>query len=129
MGADQREAVIEAVADEKGGDIQGIHLTAAVAREVSIKPRQSSTEVELARIYRVSKVDTTVPDGFRVTLHDVKNGNEVSASLLDALVSGRHRELLQHAEWKKHPVKVTLTGRRLRGEIIDAKITSVDEAS
>jgi hypothetical protein len=115
------------LAEENGGSIQGVSLSAAVAKEVSIKPRQSSTEVELTRIYRVAKVDTTVPDGFRVTLHDIKTGVEFSASLLDALVSGEHKALIRNAEWRKRPIKVSLTGRRRRGEIVDATITSVEE--
>jgi ABC-type tungstate transport system substrate-binding protein len=122
-----RQEIISAVAEEHGGIVNGIELSPIIAKEVSVSQRQQSTDIELSRIYRVDKVDTTVPDGFRVTLTDVNNGQEVSASLLDALVSGQHREALQQAEWQKKPVQISLRGRRLRGEIVGAQITSVEE--
>lgn len=121
-----RQEIVSALADEKGGSINGIELDKTVALEVSTKPRDQSVKVEMSRIFRVAKVDTTVPDGFRVTLTDNK-GKEISASLLDALVSSRHRAALQQAEWAKKPIKVTLRGRRLRGDIVGAEILSVEE--
>jgi hypothetical protein len=46
---------------------------------------------------------------------------------MDALVSSQHREALREAEWQKKPVQVSLKGRRLRGQIVGAQITSVEE--
>lgn len=120
-----RDEIVRAVADEGGGSIQHIPLPREVATEISSVSRAQSSEAKLVGQYRVSRVDTTVPDGFRVTLEDIKSGELVTASLFDAVVSAEHRRALQDAEWRKRPVYVEMTGRKLRGKIIDAKIVSV----
>jgi hypothetical protein len=120
-----RDEIIKAVADENGGRIQGIELPKEVANEISSINRSRSSEANVMGLYKVAKVDTTVADGFRVTLEAVKSGETVTASLFDAIVSAEHRKTLQTAEWSKKPVFVELTGKRLRGKIVDAKIVAV----
>jgi len=120
-----RDEIVKAVAEENGGKIQGIDLPPAVANEISSVSRSQSSEAHVAGQYKVAKVDTTVPDGFRVTLEDVKSGEMITASLLDAMISAEHRQALQNAEWNKKPVFVEMMGRRLHGRMVDAKIVSV----
>lgn len=120
-----REEIIRAVADEGGGSIQNIPLPRDIATEISSVSRAQSSETKLAGQYKVAKVDTTVADGFRVTLEDLKTGEMVTASLFDAIISWEHRGILQDAEWNKKAVFVEMTGRKLRGRVVDAKIVSV----
>jgi len=120
-----REEIVRAVADERGGSIQGIALPQEVAAEITSVSRTQSSEAKLAGQYKVARVDTTVPDGFRVTLEDVNTGDLITASLFGALISAEHRRILQDAEWKKKPLFVEMVGRKLRGRIVDAKIVSV----
>src|SRR5262249_53139492 len=87
------------------------------------------TQVRLTGLYRVGKVDTTAPDGFRVTLIDVKTGEEISASLIDAIISAEHRDAIQAAEWNKQPVLVELTARKLRKRIVDAVVIDARHAN
>jgi hypothetical protein len=119
-----RDEIVKAVAEENGGKIQGIDLPREVATEISSVSRSQSSEAHIAGQYRVAKVDTTVPDGFRVTLEDVKSGEMITASLFDAIISAEHRRALRDAEWSKEPVFVEMTGRRLHGRMVDAKIVS-----
>lgn len=123
--AHTRDEIIKAVAEEDGGRIQGIELPREVANEISSISRSQSSEAHVAGQYRVAKVDTTVPNGFRVTLEDIKTSETITASLFDALISAEHRQTLQNAEWNKKPVFVEMSGRRLRGKVVDAKIVSV----
>jgi hypothetical protein len=123
--AEARGEIVRAVADEGGGSIQNIPLPHEVATEISSVSRAQSSETKLAGEYKVAKVDTTVADGFRVTLEDIKTGEMVTASLFDALISAEHRRILQDAEWKKKPVFVEMAGKKLRGRVTDAKIVSV----
>ncbi|MGO3930127.1 hypothetical protein [Rhodopseudomonas pseudopalustris] len=120
-----KEELVRAVADERGGKIQGIELPKDVANEISSKSRTQSSEARSAGQYRVAKVDTTVANGFRVTLEDIESGEIVTASLFDAIISAEHRTVLQSAEWNKKPLFVEMSGRRLRGKMVDAKIVSV----
>lgn len=123
-----RDEIIKAVADENGGQVQGIHLSKEVANEISSVSRTRSSDAHIEGLFRVAKVDTTVPDGFRVTLESVGSGEMITASLFDAIISAEHRKRLQEAEWNKKPVSVELSGKRLRGKIVDAKIVAVEAA-
>ncbi|MDU6376198.1 MAG: hypothetical protein E6575_19280 [Bradyrhizobium sp.] len=123
--AEARDEILKAVAEEHGGEIQGIAVPHEVATEISSVSRAQSSEARLAGQYRVAKVDTTVTDGFRVTLEDIKTGQLVTASLFDAVISSEHRRILQDAEWNKKPLFVEMSARMLRGRVVDAKIVSV----
>jgi hypothetical protein len=120
-----RDEIVKAVADEKGGRLQGIFLPPDVANEISSTSRSQSSAAKTSGLYKVAKVDTTVADGFKVTLEDVNSGETIAASLFDALISAEHRQILQNAEWNKRPLRVEMAGRRLRGKMVDAKIVGV----
>jgi hypothetical protein len=117
-----RTEIVKAVGDERGGAVLGVSVPSEIASEIVTTKRQQSTEVRLAGVYRIGKVDTTASDGFRVTLVDEKTGEEISASLIDAIISAEHRAAIQEAEWNKQPVFVELTARRLRRRLVDAVI-------
>jgi hypothetical protein len=60
-------------------------------------------------------------------LEDLKTDEQITASLLDALISAKHKETIRNAEWAKLPVHVEMIARRLRGRLVDAKVVSVIE--
>lgn len=125
VAADQaKQKVVKAVAEEEGGQIAGVEMDASTATELTVNRRQESVEVSISGVFHVAKVDTTVPDGFRVTLTR-DDGDDVVASVLDILKSANQRALLKDAEWSKTPVAVDLTARRLRSRIVDATIVDV----
>lgn len=123
-----RSVLVRAVGEENGGTVLGVDLAPELASEISTTRRQQSTEVRLAGVYRVARVDTTVTEGFRVTLTDTKTGDEVTASLIDAIISAEHKVAIQEAEWSKTPIFVELTAKRLRKRIVDAVVVNVRPA-
>lgn len=124
-----RQGIIRAIGEERGGTISGVEIGSEFASEIVTQKRQQGQDIRLAGTYRVAKVDTTSPDGFRVTLTDVKSGAEVTAAMLDVMVSEEHRQLIQTAEWTKSPVFVEMTARRLRNRMVDAVVRNVREAT
>lgn len=120
-----RQQIVKAVAEEKGGTVQGVALSQDFAAEVVTQKRQYGTPTTFSGVYTVSNVNTTVPDGFRVTLSDTTTNNEISASLQDALVSEDHRVALREAEWSKRPVTVRMSARLLRNRYVDAVVLQV----
>jgi hypothetical protein len=123
-----RDEMVKAIADEThGGSVQGVQLSQEIANEISTTTRQQSVEIKISGTYRVAKVDTTVAEGFKVTLENQKTGETIVASLLDALVSSEHRAAIQAAEWKKKPISVEMKARRLRDRVVDATIVDVQQ--
>lgn len=120
--------LVKAVGEEGGGTVDGIPLDADVANDLVKNARRPAAEETLKSTFRVARVDTTSPDGFRVALRDTKTGEEVTASLMDALISDRHRSLIQAAEWNKEPVAVELRLRVSRGRTLSATVIDVQPA-
>ena len=124
-----RVKFISALTQEShGGSINNARVTPGLAREIMTQERQVSSHANRTGVFQVAKVDTTAPDGFRVTLRDPKTGQEYHAALQDALVSDGHRSVIRHAEWAKDLIYVELTGRSLRGNFINPVILDVRAA-
>jgi hypothetical protein len=122
-----RAQLVKSLGEEGGGRAFGVSLSADAAREIGSQRRQQSETVKLAGNYRVIKVDTSSPDGFRVTLGDDTNGTEITATMQDALVSEAHKTAIQRAEWQKRPVYVELSAKKLRNRIVDALVLQASD--
>lgn len=120
-----RLQLIRSIGKEGGGKIQGIDLDQATAQEIGAQKRQQGEDVRIAGAYKVVKVDTSVPDGFRVTL--ANDREEIVASMLEALSSEAHKAAIQKAEWAKRPVYVELKARKLGGKYVDATVVNARE--
>ena len=122
-----REKLVQAVGREGGGDLYGVPVSSSLAGELSAQKRQQSQEVLIKGKFRVVRVDTTSPDGFRVTLIGDAVSNEVTATLTEYLISTDHREAIRRAEWGKKPVYVEMKARKLRDRIIEAEVIMADD--
>ena len=59
-------------ASQSDAVVNGVTIPAAVGRAVTQETRKETVEERRDGNYRVRKVDTTVPDGFRVLLKTLK---------------------------------------------------------
>ncbi|MEN5300336.1 hypothetical protein [Ochrobactrum sp. S1502_03] len=118
-----RGQIVKSVGDEGGGKLFDTNVDSELAAEVTTQIRQQSSDVVLKGNYKVVRVDTSVSDGFSVKLLNENDGSEVTASLLDALVSQKHKSAIQEAEWGKGLVYVEIKARKINNRIIDAIIT------
>lgn len=123
-----RQEMVRALAEEKGGRIQGLYLSQELASELVVQRRQQSVPTQISGLFKVARVDSTLQDGFRVTFTRMTDGGEVTATLQDALLSERHREVLKKAEWSKQPLHVRLSAKMLRNRYVDAIVIDVQDA-
>lgn len=121
-----RQSLVRAVGSERGGRLQGIDIPPRLAQEINSQKRQQSTAEKIEGVFRVSKVDTTMAEGFRVTFASIETGEDISASLEDAVLSEEAKIAMQRAEWSKQPVRVRLRVRKLRNRYVDAVVMSVE---
>ncbi len=117
-----RASLAKSIGDEGGGTYNGLHIEPELASEISTQKRQQGETVHLAGLYRVDRLDTNAPDGFRVTLSDVRSGENVTAMLQDALLSEDHKAVIQSAEWNKVPFFAEITARKVRNRLVDATV-------
>lgn len=127
VAAGARGQLIKSVGEEGGGKLYGTNVDSELASEVTTQIRQQSSDIILRGAYRVARVDTSVSTGFSVKLTSETDGSEVTASLIDAIVSEKHKAAIQKAEWEKTPVYVEINARKLNSRVIDAVIIDAKE--
>nr|WP_278388434.1 hypothetical protein [Brucella intermedia] len=128
--AEAREQLVKAVGSEGGGQMLGTHIPSELASEITSHTRSQSQEVYLKGNYRILKVDSSIADGFTVRLVNEEDNTEISASLLDMLISADHKITIQEAEWKKTAVWLEIKAKKLNSRITEAVIVDakpVDE--
>lgn len=118
--------MLNGVANTPIAEIAGIKVPGEIADELSKNARENSTTRTVTAVYKVLRVDTTSPDGFRVRLEDVRTGEEVTAHLIDAMLSEKERADIQHAEWSKTKIKCTLRQTVRGGRVAEAHVTHTD---
>ena len=102
--------------------VNGVELPSDVASTLTTQSRASSEEERKDGTYWIRKVDTTVPDGFRVYVENVQTDEAFQANVQEVMSSRTDRELIQEAEWTKAPVELQINARVKRGQVIEAVI-------
>lgn len=121
-----KQQMVRVIGEEAGGTVQGVRVEPAISAEITATRRQSGIDAMWQAVFRVDRVDTTTPEGFRVVLTDVSTGESITASLQDALLSVEHRQVIEQAVWKKMPVRIRVTGRRIGKRVTDAVIRDAE---
>jgi hypothetical protein len=106
--------------------VNGVHLSAEAADALTKNSRSSAIEERRDGNYRITKVDTTVPDGFRVYVENINTSEQFHASVRDALASDNDRALIKEAEWSKTPISLQINARVKDGKVLDAVIIRAD---
>lgn len=117
-----RTALLESLSTVPSAKFDGVGIDGATADELTKSSRRKSEEERITGIFRVLRVDTTSPEGFRVRLQNTKTEEEMTAIVPDALMYEKQCKDIEAAEWSKGRVKVVIEATRRGEEIIDAKI-------
>ncbi len=108
-------------------EVNGISLPTAAADSLTKSSRVASEEERRDGVYKILKVDTTVPDGFKVYLEAVDDGETFQANVQEVMSSLNDRKIIQEAEWSKAPVRLQINAKIRRGEVIEAVILRADK--
>ncbi len=107
-----------------GLTIQGRSISKDQIKEITKSTRRASEDVRFRALYKVDGVDSTTEYGFSVLLRNIQTGETFNADLEERLSSARYGRVIQRAEWSKSTVSVQISGRRVGGEMRDARIIS-----
>lgn len=103
-------------------NVNGVGIPAELGRRLTRETRAESQEQRLDGNYRVLKVDTTVPDGFRVFIEDIDTHESFGADVQEVMSSLSDREIIRDAEWSKAPVTLQINAKVKRGVVQEATI-------
>jgi hypothetical protein len=122
---DGKKAIVKAAAKVQNTKIGNNQLPPEVARRMARAAPSAPVKKVVTAEYEVLRVDTDVPDGFRVRLKNTKTNQLVFASLRDALVSEEDKELIRRGEWEKKPIVAKVQETWRRGNLASARVEQV----
>ncbi|TCP93738.1 hypothetical protein C8J42_101189 [Sphingomonas sp. PP-CE-1A-559] len=120
-----KKGIVRAAAKVQNTEIGGKMLPPEVARRMARAAPSAPVKKMVVAEYDVLRVDTDVPDGFRVRLKNTKTNQLVFASLRDALVSEEDRALIRRGEWEKKPIIAKVQETWRRGNLASARVEQV----
>lgn len=124
--ADEARHSLVRHASQSDAYLNGVSIPANAAHALTTSSRSSSEDVRKDGVYYIRKVDTTVPDGFRVHLEAKDTGEVFQANVQEVLSSLTDREVIQEAEWSKAPVWLQVNAKLMRNQIVDARVLRAD---
>ena len=98
-------------ASQSDAVVNGVTIPAAVGRAVTQETRKETVEERRDGNYRVRKVDTTLPDGFRVFVENVENQETFAADVQEVMSSANDRVIIKDAEWSKATVRLQINAK------------------
>lgn len=125
--AQKARASIVKHAAQTDASVNGVSIPADAGQNLTRESRSTATEEQKDGAYRVQKVDTQVPDGFRVFVENVETEEQFSASVQEVISSLSHREVIKEAEWSKVPVQLQINAKIYKGKVTDAVILRADK--
>lgn len=114
------------------GEAQTIRLNGATlsgdrAREITHEDRQISEDFKFDGLYRILAVDTSDSEVTRVR---IGNGDgQFLANFKDDSLGSRQIARLQTNLMSREPIRIAGSGKKLRGKIKSARITSIGDAT
>ena len=103
--------------------IQGITLNRNHIAEITRSSRRPVADITLTGEFEILLVEPNENKPFAVKVQRVGSDQVFWAQLYDALASQRDRNVIKKAEWSSRRVKLTIIGRQVGDQILDARIT------
>lgn len=122
--------VLKSVSTAEMVSIAGVEKIPGETVKKLIKPESvKAKEIRLDGTYRILKVDSSMERKFRVHVLNLDTQENFSAIVQESFVTaGKHKELLQDAEWNKKPVVLQINAKKRKGSISSALIIGVEKA-
>ena len=114
-------------ASQSDAVVNGVTIPAAALRAVTQETRTETVEERRDGNYRVRKVDTTVPDGFRVFVENLENQETFAVDVQEVMSSANDRVIIKDAEWSKVPVRLQINAKVKKGVVQAATILKADK--
>ena len=120
---DAFDSVIKHSGDVSSLTLQGIPLDRDAIDKLRVSTRRVSKNTTYDEDFRIKSVNPSSPEGFELEIESIASQRVFKATLYDSIASDRMRKTIQQAEWKRIPVKLTVTARILGDEVVEARIT------
>lgn len=119
---DSRTEMLRGFSSAEEATIGDIVVPQEVTQELVTNARRKAVEKRLDGYYRITRVDSSNPDAFKVKVRRHKSLVEFEAVVEDTSLTGNKKEILQYAEWERTTVFLSINAKELDGEIKQAVV-------
>lgn len=123
---DTRTEMLRGFSTADEATVDGVTVSGEVAHELVTNARRKAVEKRLDGYYRITRVDSSNPDEFRVKVRKHKAALEFEAVLEDSSLDATKKEVLQFAEWERTTVFLNINAKVLDDDIKQATILGVE---
>lgn len=109
-------------------NIEGIFITGEQAESLTRNARSESVQTRIDGAYKVVRVDSSNPDIFKVKISNRDSGQTFEAMVQDETSNDAIKKLIQHAEWSRSFVRLTINAKMIRGQVTGAVIIDAKPA-
>lgn len=122
---DARTEMLRGFASADEATVSGVAVTQDVAHELVTNARRKAAEQRLDGYYRITRVDSSNPDVFKVKVRKHKSLTEFEAEVEDTSLTAEMKDVLQYAEWERTTVYLSINAKVLDGDIKHAVVLNV----
>jgi hypothetical protein len=123
---DARTEMLKGFATADQATVSGVTVSQEVAQELVISARRKATEKRLDGYYRITRVDSSNPDEFKVKVRRHRSGIEFEAIVEDSTLDSEKKDVLQYAEWERTTVYLNINAKVLDDDIKQAVVIGVE---
>ncbi|GHD59802.1 hypothetical protein [Jeongeupia chitinilytica] len=120
-----RNEILRGVADADKVEVDGVVVSAPIAKKLATAPRTASKDIQLNGTYLIQQVDHSADGEVRLSLYRPGTDRLFSARFRDQSLEQSEIKLLQEAEWSRSKVYLSINATELRGEITSATVVGV----
>lgn len=122
---DTRTEMLRGFSTAEEATISEVVIPQDAAQELVTNARRKAVEKRLDGYYRITRVDSSNPDVFKVKVRRHKSLDEFEAVVEDTSLTGDKKEILQYAEWERTTVYLSINAKEMDGDIKQAVVLDV----
>ena len=103
---------------------QGTTISGEAIRIFTDKKRRSGEDVRLNGVFKVEAADSTGAKGFVCRVRRLSDDVILQATMMDALMAERDREIVQKAFWDKSNISLVIRARQVGSDYKNAEIVT-----
>lgn len=129
IAKESKTDLIKSFSEADEVNIDGLLMSGEQAFSLTRNARSESVQTRIDGVYRVVRVDSSNPDIFKVKISNRDNGQTFEAMVQDETSNDAIKKLVQHAEWSRSFVRLSINAKMIRGQVTGAVIIDAKPAA
>lgn len=126
IAKESKTDLIKSFAEAEEVNIDGLLMSGEQALSLTKNARSESVQTRIDGVYKVVRVDSSNAENFKVKISNKDNGQTFEAIVQDETSNDSIKQLIQHAEWSRSYVRLSINAKIIRGQVNGAVILGAE---